>query len=141
MRDLNTTTGTIISVSMRIHTALGPGLFESVYVVLLECELRKLGFYVERQKSIGFEFAGHRFENAFVVDLLVENSVVVEVKSQEKLAPVHETASDVLATCNCKVGLLINFNEASLKNGIKRVVNRLEEPTPRTPLPRVPRVK
>jgi iron complex transport system substrate-binding protein len=141
VRDLNTITGTIISVPMRIHTALGPGLFESVYETLSESEL-KLGFSVERQKFVGFEFGGHRFENAFVLDLLVDNRVIVEVKSQERLTAVHEKqVQTYLRLCDCRVGLLINFNEASLKDGIRRIVNRMEESSPRTPLLRLPRVK
>ncbi|MGQ0812895.1 MAG: GxxExxY protein [Gemmatimonadota bacterium] len=140
--ELNKITGTIITLAIDIHTAIGPGLFESVYEVLLEAELKKLGFFVERQKAMGFEFRGYRFENAFVLDLLVNNSVIVELKSVERFAPVFEKQLQTyLRLSNCRVGLLINFNESSLKNGIRRVVNRLDEATPRTPLPRVPRVK
>jgi GxxExxY protein len=134
--DINAITGAIISVAMRIHSALGPGLFESVYEVLIACDLKRIGFSVERQKPIGFEFEGHQFENAFVLDLLVEGQVVVEVKSVERLAEVFEKQLQTyLRLANCRVGLLINFNETHLRNGLKRVVNRLDEPMPRPPLP------
>ena len=109
---------------------------------MLEAELKKAGFFVERQKPVSFEFRGHRFENAFFVDLMVNRSVIVEIKSVERLTSVFEKqVQTYLRLCDCRVGLLINFNESSLKNGLKRVVNRFDEPTPRTPLPRIPRVK
>lgn len=127
---------------MRIHTALGPGLFESVYEAVLERDLLGQGLGVERQKMLGFEFEGMRFERAFVLDLLVEGVVVVEIKSVECLTfKFEKQLQTYLRLSNCPVGLLFNFNEALLKNGLKRVVNRLPEPSPRTPLPRVPRVK
>jgi GxxExxY protein len=142
MHEIDFITGSIIDSAMRIHTALGPGLFESVYEVVLERDLARQGFRVERQKDVGFEFEGIRFEHAFVLDLLVEDTVVVEVKSVERLAPVFsKQLQTYLRLTNCRVGLLINFNEEFLKHGIKRIVNRLEEPTPRSPLLRVPRVK
>jgi len=135
-------TGSIIDAAVRIHAALGPGLFESVYEVVLERDLIRRGFRVERQKALGFEFEGLRFENAFVLDLLVDGMVVVEIKSVERLAPVFEKQLQTyLRLADCRVGLLINFNESLLKQGLKRIVNRLTEPSPRPPLPRVPRVK
>ena len=117
-------------------------MFESVYEVLLEKDLVRRGFSVERQKAIGFEFEGLRFENAFVLDLLVEGKVVVEVKSVDRLAPVFEKQLQTyLRLTDCRVGLLINFNESLLKHGIKRIVNRLDEAPRRPPLPRVLHVK
>jgi iron complex transport system substrate-binding protein len=109
---------------------------------VLERDLVRRGFRVERQKEVGFEFEGLRFENAFVLDLLIDRKVVVEIKSVERLAPVFEKQLQTyLRLTDCRAGLLINFNEALLKDGIKRVVNRLPETSPRAPLPRVPRVK
>ncbi len=141
MHDINFITGTIIDSAMRIHTALGPGLFESVYEVLLERDLLRDGFRVERQKSLGFEFEGIRFENAFVLDLLVEGTVIVEIKSVERLTFTFEKQLQTyLRLAKCPVGLLFNFNELLLKNGLRRVVNRLPEPSPRPPLPRILRV-
>ena len=142
MHEIDFITGSIIDSAMRIHTALGPGLFESVYEVVLERDLVRRGFSVERQKVLGFEFEGLRFENAFVLDLLIDSKVVVEIKSVERLAPVFEKQLQTyLRLTDCRAGLLINFNETLLKHGIKRVVNRLPETSPRAPLPRVPRVK
>ena len=142
MHEIDFITGSIIDSAMRIHTALGPGLFESVYEVVLERDLVRRRFSVERQKELGFEFEGLRFENAFVLDLLIDSKVVVEIKSVERLAPVFEKQLQTyLRLTDCRAGLLINFNEALLKDGIKRVVNRLPETSPRAPLPRVPRVK
>ena len=134
MHEIDFITGSIIDSAMRIHTALGPGLFESVYEVVLERDLVRRGFSVERQKEVGFEFEGLRFENAFVLDLLIDSKVVVEIKSVERLAPVFEKQLQTyLRLTDCRAGLLINFNEAPLKDGIKRVVIG----SPR--LPRVPR--
>ena len=142
MHDINFITRTIIDSAMRIHTALGPGLFESVYEVLLERDLLRDGFRVERQKSLGFEFEGIRVENAFVLDLLVEGTVVVGIKLVERLTFTFEKQLQThLRLANCPVGLLFNFNEVLLKNGLRRVVNRLPEPSPRAPLPRILRVK
>jgi GxxExxY protein len=142
MHEINFITGSVIDSAMRVHAALGPGLFESVYEVVLERDLVRRGFRVDRQKALGFDFEGLRFENAFVLDLLIDGKVVVEIKSVERLAPVFEKQLQTyLRLTDCRAGLLINFNETLLKNGIKRVVNRLTETSPRAPLPRVPRVK
>jgi GxxExxY protein len=142
MHDINYITGYIIAAAMRIHAALGPGLFESVYEVVLERDLTRHGFKVERQKHVGFEFEGFRFEDAFRPDLIVDDSVIVEIKSVEAITPVFEKQLQTyLRLTNCRVGLLINFNETLLKHGLKRVVNRLPEPPQRSPLPRVPRAK
>jgi iron complex transport system substrate-binding protein len=142
MHPIDWITGSIIDSAMRIHSALGPGLFESVYEVVLERDLVRGGFRVERQKAIGFVFEGLHFENAFVLDLLVDSRVVVEIKSVERLAPIFEKQLQTyLRLTDCRAGLLINFNEKLLKHGIKRIVNRLDEDPGRPPLPRVPRVK
>lgn len=135
--ELDIVTAAIVDASIKIHKALGPGLFESVYEVLLERALKSRGLKVERQIGIGFEFDGIRFENAFYIDLLVDGRVVVEIKSVERLAPVFEKqVQTYLRLSGCNVGLLINFNEGLLKDGIRRIVNRLPEPHPRSPLPR-----
>jgi iron complex transport system substrate-binding protein len=142
MHPIDWITGSIIDSAMRIHSALGPGLFESVYEVVLERDLVRGGFRVERQKAIGFEFEGLHFENAFVLDLLVDSKVVVEIKSVVRLVPIFEKQLQTyLRLTDCRAGLLINFNETLLKHGIKRIVNRLAEDPRRPPLPRVPRVK
>jgi iron complex transport system substrate-binding protein len=142
MQSIDGITGTIIGSALRIHRALGPGLFESVYEVLLQQDLVRCGINVERQKAIGFDFEGVRFEHAFVVDLLVDGRVVVEVKSVERLSPIFEKQMQTyLRLTDCRVGLLINFNETLLKHGIRRMVNRIDEPPRRPPLPRELRAK
>lgn len=124
--DLNAITGQVVDTAFRIHTKLGPGLLESVYETILARDLLRRGFRVERQKSFSFEFEGLRFENAFRVDLVVDDSVVIEVKSVPKLAAVHEKQlSTYLRLLDHRVGLLINFGAPLIKDGIKRIVNRL----------------
>ncbi len=89
MKQLDDITGAIIDASMKIHMELGSGLLESVYEAILARSLERRGFRVERQKSITFEYDGMIFEEGFRTDLIVEGQVVVELKSIEKLAPVH----------------------------------------------------
>lgn len=126
MHELDDITGVIIDTAMRIHRDLGPGLLESVYEAVLAKSLQKRGLLVERQKSIRFEYDGILFEEGFRVDLLVENKVVVELKSVEKLAPVHsKQLLTYLRLTESPVGLLINFGAATLKEGLHRVVNGL----------------
>ena len=119
-------TGHIIAGSLRIHRALGPGLLESVYEEVLARDLHRSGLGVERQKPIRFEFEGMVFEEGLRVDLLVEGLVVVELKSIEKLAPVHgKQVLTYLRLLRLPVGLLINFGAAALKEGLHRIVNGL----------------
>ncbi len=123
--ELDDITGIIIDSAIKIHKDLGPGLLESVYEMVLAKALERRGLKVERQKPIRFEYDGIVFDEGFRVDLLVEDSVVVELKSIQSLAPVH---SKILLTylrlLNLSVGLLINFGEATLKDGLHRVVNQ-----------------
>ena len=126
MLELDDITGTIIEVSIKIHMDLGPGLLESVYESLLCKSLQKRGMNVERQKAIHFEYDGMVFEEGFRVDLLAENRVIVELKSVEKLAPVHgKQLLTYLRLMRLPVGLLINFGSATLKEGLHRIVNNL----------------
>lgn len=114
----------VLDASFKIHTQLGPGLLESVYEVVLAHELRKAGLQVERQVSIPIIYDGLKFDEGFRADLLAGDKVIVELKSVESLNPVH--AKQVLTQIRLsgkKLGLLINFGEVSLKNGIKRLVN------------------
>lgn len=111
---------------MQIHRQLGPGLLESVYEAVLAQLLKRRGLQVERQHTVAFEFDEMMFEEGFRVDMLVERWVVVELKSVEKLAPVHgKQLLAYLRLMNLQVGLLINFNSAYLKDGLHRVVNNL----------------
>ncbi|MFZ4777859.1 MAG: GxxExxY protein [Terrimicrobiaceae bacterium] len=121
----------IVQAALDLHKELGPGLLESVYEVLLADMLRGLGLEVERQKPIPISFRGKRFDEGFRADLIVEQLVLVELKSLEALARVHrKQVLTYLRLTNLKLGLLINFGGEMLKGNIERLVNNLEEPTP-----------
>ncbi|HZS16670.1 MAG TPA: GxxExxY protein [Candidatus Udaeobacter sp.] len=114
----------ILDAAFVVHTKLGPGLLESVYEVLLAYELRKRGFTAERQKGMPIIYDNIRFDEAFRSDLVVNGKVVAELKSVEALVPVHaKQLLTQLRLSGLKLGLLINFGEVHLKNGIKRVIN------------------
>ncbi len=124
--ELDDITGTIIDAAIKIHKDLGPGLLESVYEVVLAKALEKRGLRVQRQVPFRFQYDGLVFEEGFRIDLLVEDRVVVEIKSIETLAPVHgKVLLTYLRLMNLQVGLLFNFGEEILKDGIHRVVNNL----------------
>ena len=126
MKELDEITGAIVDAAMKIHMELGPGLLEAVYEAVLARALERRGFCVERQEAIRFEYDGMVFEEGFRTDLLVEGRVVVELKSVEKLAPVHgKQVLTYLRLMNLPVGLLINFGAATLKEGLHRIVNHL----------------
>jgi len=118
----------VLDAAFEVHTTLGPGLLESVYEVILAHELRKAGFSVERQKAIPIHYDGLKFEEGFRADLVVDGIVIVELKSVQALSAVHaKQVLTQLRLANCRLGLLINFGEVHLKNGIKRIVNGLDE--------------
>jgi len=124
--DLDEITGAIIDTAMAIHRDLGPGLLETVYEIVLARALEKRGWNVERQKSVSFMYDDMVFDDGFRIDLLVERQVVVELKSVEKLAPVHsKQVLTYLRLMDLRVGLLINFGSALLKDGLHRIVNQL----------------
>ena len=126
MKSLDDITGAIVDTAMKIHIDLGPGLLESVYEMVLAKSLQKRGYTVERQKPITFEYDGILFEEGFRVDLLVENQVIIELKSVEKLNPVHsKQLLTYMRSMNLPVGFLMNFGAATLKEGLHRVVNSL----------------
>jgi GxxExxY protein len=122
--EVNEITGIIIEEAIKIHKDLGPGLLESVYEEILSYRLNKRGLLIKRQTSIPVYYEEVKMEVGFRSDLIIEDKVIVEIKSIETLAPVHHK---ILLTyrklTDITVGLLINFNEAILKNGIKRIVN------------------
>ena len=121
---LNEITEQIIGAAMAVHRALGPGLLESAYEACLAYELAERGLAVERQKSLPITYREVKLDCGYRIDLLVEGSVVVELKSVEVLGPVHEAQLlSYLKLSGCKVGLLINFNVKVLKQGIRRMVN------------------
>lgn len=124
MKDIDDTTGRIVDAAYKLHTGLGPGLLESVYEAVLARDLERYGLKVERQKIVTFEFDGMQFEEGLRLDLLVDDRVIVELKSVEKIAPVHpKQLLTYLRLMNLSVGLLINFGAATLKEGTQRVVN------------------
>ena len=114
----------VVHEAMALHRALGPGLLESVYTVLLAKKLSDRGFAVEREKAIPVNFEGVSFEIGFRADLVINDSFIVELKSVEKLAPVYaKQLLTYLRLTEIRLGLLINFGEELLKNGIRRVAN------------------
>ena len=126
MMDLDDVTEAIIQESLNIHKALGPGLMEAVYEIVLARALERRGLRVQRQLTIPFEYDGMVFEKGFRIDLLVEGIVVVEVKSVEKLALVHpKQLLTYLRLMRLPLGLLINFGAPLLKEGLHRIVNGL----------------
>ena len=127
MKD-NEITGAIIDAAYRIHKDLGPGLLESVYEIILASELKKSGLRVERQVSVPIKWDDMSFDEGFRADLIVEDRVIVELKSAEKVAPVHgKQLLTYLRLTDKRLGLLINFGEVLIKNGIQRVVNKWSE--------------
>jgi GxxExxY protein len=114
----------ILDAAFVVHTKLGPGLLESVYEVILGYEPQKRGLTTERQKPMPIVYDNIRFDEAFRSDLVVNGKVIAELKSVEALLPVHaKQLLTQLRLSSLKLGLLINFGEAHLKNGIKRIIN------------------
>ncbi|CAN5707086.1 GxxExxY protein [soil metagenome] len=114
----------IIGAAITVHRQLGPGLLESTYEACLCFELRDLGMMVERQKELPVFYRGNRMECAYRLDLLVENRVVVELKSVDALIPIHMAQLlSYLKLSGRSVGLLINFNVLKLIDKVKRIVN------------------
>ncbi len=122
--EMNKITEGIIGAAIEVHKNLGPGLLESAYQAALAYELTERGFKIEQQKSLPLLYKNVKLEFGYRLDFLVNDKVVVEIKSMEGLAPIHEAQLlSYLRLSNCKVGLLINFNVKLLKQGIKRIVN------------------
>jgi GxxExxY protein len=136
--ELNLVTEKIIGAAIKVHWQLGPGLLESIYEECLALELTKIGLRCERQFPIKIVYDGVTLGHPYYIDLLVERSVVVEVKTVKRFEPVH-TAQIIsyMKLTKCAVGLLINFHVYSLPAGIKRVVIDYQGPLPR--FPRFPR--
>ena len=121
-----------MTAAFSVHSKLGPGLLESVYEIVLAYELKKKGLTAERQKPMPIMYDNIRFDEAFRSDVVVNGKVIAELKSVEALLPVHaKQLLTQLRLSGLKLGLLINFGEAHLKNGIKRVINgRLDAEDP-----------
>ena len=125
---LNEITEKIIGVAIDIHRELGPGLLESAYEACMVYDLSQISMKVERQKPLPIVYKGVKLDCGYRLDLLVQDEVIVEIKSVEKLAPIHKAQLlSYLKLSGCKVGLLINFNVQILKHGIQRVVNNFPD--------------
>lgn len=118
----------VVDTAVKLHMDLGPGLLESVYETALAHLLRKNGLTCERQVPIPFEYDDITFDEGFRADILVNNLVILELKSVENIAPVHrKQIQTYLRLADKKLGLLLNFGAALMKDGIVRAVNQLEE--------------
>lgn len=118
----------IVDASYKIHTTIGPGLLESAYEVILSHELHKRGLKVTRQQAIPIFYDGVKLDVGYIADLIVEDKVIVELKSVERVQPVHKKQlTTYLKLADKRLGLLINFNAFLIKTGITRVVNNLQE--------------
>jgi GxxExxY protein len=125
--DLDRISGSIVDAAMKVHTALGPGLLESVYEKCLKHELIKRGFRVESQVWLPVVYDGIEIEGGYKIDLLVEGQIVVELKVVEQLLDVHKAQLlSYLKLANKQVGLLINFNVVHLRDRIRRLVNHYQ---------------
>jgi len=120
----NEITETIIGCAIRVHRTFGPGLLESAYQTCLEYELKKSGLKVEKEKPMPIIYEEIKLDHGYRIDLLVENKIVVELKTVERFTDVHlAQVLTYLKLGEYKLGLLINFNVTLLKQGIKRIIN------------------
>jgi len=121
--ELNEISGKIIDLAMKVHTALGPGLLESTYEACLIHELKKAGLKVLSQVALPVNYDGVTIELGYRIDLLVEDLIIVELKSVEKITPLHQAQlMSYLKLSGNRLGLLINFNVLHLRDGIKRII-------------------
>lgn len=124
----NEVSRTIVDAALRVHVALGPGLLESVYEIVLAHELRSRGLRVQRQVSIPVRYENILFDEGFRADLVVEQKVIVEIKSVEVIKRVHKKqVLTYLRLADMRLGLLLNFGADLIRDGITRLVNGLEE--------------
>jgi GxxExxY protein len=116
-------TGSILNCAYKVHSALGPGLLESAYEECLHYELHKAGLEVTKQKPMPLIYEEKKLDLGYRIDLFVENTIIIEIKSVDTLNPVHlAQLMTYLKLSYCRIGFLINFNVVSLKDGIKRVI-------------------
>jgi GxxExxY protein len=127
-KDINNLTSDIIGSAIEVHKAIGPGLLESAYEECLCYELSLRGVYYERQKPLPVVYKGKELDCGYRLDLVVESAVILELKSCEKIEPIHKAQLlTYLKLSGLKIGLLFNFNVEIMKRGIVRVVNELNE--------------
>ena len=123
MDDVNQITERVLKYAFKVHTELGPGLLESSYKECLHYVLNKNGIYTEKEKPLPLYYEEIKMEIGYRVDLMVDNKVIIEIKTVEAFADVHTAqVLTYLKLSGCKVGLLLNFHTAHLKDGIKRII-------------------
>ena len=123
-QDYNNISSKIIKAAIEVHKELGPGLLESIYEFCLLEELRRMGLFAQRQVQVPVCYKGCKLNKEFVIDMLVEDIIVLELKAIETILPIHEfQLLTYLKLSGMKLGLLINFNVITLKSGIKRKIN------------------
>jgi len=116
----------VFDCALKVHKSLGPGLLESAYEECLFYELKKTGLKIEKQKPLPLVYENVKLEIGYRVDIIIDNKVIIEIKSVEALNDVHlAQVLTYLKLSNTKLGMLINFNVTLIKNGIKRIVNKL----------------
>jgi hypothetical protein len=124
--ELNDISGKIIDLAINVHKELGPGMLEGAYEACLMVELMNAGLKVESQLKLPIVYQGNKIDAGYRIDLMVEDSVIVELKAIDRLLPVHEAQLlSYLRMSKLKLGLLLNFNAKLLRDGIRRVVNNL----------------
>ncbi|MBZ5523295.1 MAG: GxxExxY protein [Acidobacteriia bacterium] len=127
--ETNQITGQIIASAMKIHSAIGPGVLESVYRTCLGYELERAGFKVQSELALPVLYQGLRLQSGYRVDLLIENRIVVELKCVDAVLPIHKAQlMTYLRLANMPLGLLLNFNVVHLRDGIKRILNNKYRP-------------
>lgn len=128
MKPIDEVSSDVIGEAIRIHRELGPGLLESVYELVLAGALRRRGYKIDRQYPVAVDYDGMHFDNAFRVDLLVDDRLIIEIKSVETLNKAHsKQLLTYLRLLKQPVGLLMNFSGATMKEGIKRLVNDYQQ--------------
>ncbi|WP_217998238.1 GxxExxY protein [Flavihumibacter petaseus] len=126
MHSENQLAAIVVNICVEIHKTYGPGMFENVYETLLAYELQKIGIHIARQKTISLCHEGIIMDVAYKADLILEDKLIVEVKSVAGLEDLHyKQVITYLKITDCRLGLLINFNVPLIKNGIHRIVNKL----------------
>lgn len=126
--EINELTHKVIGLAIEVHRTLGPGLLESAYCECLSYEIKNNGLFVEREKILPIKYKGITIDHGYRIDLVVENKLVLELKTVEELTDIHQAQLiTYLKLGNYPIGLLINFHSKILKNGLKRYVNNVSE--------------
>jgi GxxExxY protein len=124
VKDIDAVSGDVLDLALHVHRDIGPGLLETVYETILAGRLSAMGYKVDRQKPVDIVFEGSRFDAAFRIDLLVDDRLIVEIKSVERLTGAHQKqVLTYLRLTQQPVGLLINFGGETLREGVRRIVN------------------